>query len=223
MKKVILTLMTVLTAALLLTGCMTKQVELRMEYDQMNAYLREHDLTAENREKYLGFTSGSGAEFFGGLYDSVMYAVNGLKSGTYPIIGIVSSEKDADGESVAVPADYHVKDVSVISNTFAFKVDTEDGGWAASLKILIAVTATATDAQGNPLTFTDEDGKEATVTYTAIILPAGFSLREYRTSDDPEVSAIPVLTPILHYKQSGDGYVIASVTQNETLPVYSMT
>lgn len=228
-------------AALAFAGCMTTQVELRLEYDKLVKAITAVD---GRKEDFVPESAGEGAkavleyiwittnntkamiENFQGMEQEQIAAVN-------PMFMLMSSvQKNGKSQSTA-EFPYYIKDIKISLITFGFKAEYNNriSAYQADAHFMLSVTGTAIDKDGNVL----KDGKKNDITYTSTVIllnmnpavPAPeINLHRYKISED--ANEIPVYNLVffyygnLPYSKSKNEWKISSVEDGNPDTVLSL-
>jgi len=219
-----------LLAALALAGCMTPQVELRMEYDKLVKAITAPVTTAEEaavkRDEFLSPADGGAKavlEYIWAVAAQTKAAVEGFQGKTQDEIKAInpmfmlmqSVPKDGQSQSAA-EFPYYVKDVKVSLMTFGFAVkkDANNDSKEADAHFMLSVTGTAANKDGNVL----KDANKKDITYTSMVILLNMSpdipapvinLHKYRISKDSD--EIPVYNLIFTYAKTNGEWKITGV------------
>lgn len=237
LKKILIFLP--LIAVFAFAGCMTPQVEMRLEYDKMTLAMTdpadksaEYAAPAANEKvkEILDFIYKAAhdtkamVEGFAGMTETQIKAVN-------PAFMLMQSlPKDGQSQSLFTDYPYYVKDVKINVLTLGFLVTKiSDTHNTADAHFMLTVSGVATDADGNIL----KDANKKDITYSATVMllgnplaPIGINLHWYKMSADSD--DIPVYNLIYDYQKTGGDWKITAiadapdkiVTMEELLAMY---
>lgn len=236
MKKIKKLLLFVpLIAVLAFAGCMTPQVEIRMEYDKLT---RAITAAEDKRADYLAFAANDAAEaVLGYIYDTAKQAKTMVETfagmeksaidGILPGFGnmlMQSVPKDGQSQSPVTEFPYYVKDVKISVMTFGFSVKSvSDTEKTAEAHFMLTVTGTALKSKDGEVL---KDSGNKDITYTAMVFlpsnplaPAVINFHKYKVSADSDEK--PVYNLIYDYVKTGGEWKIAGIKDGSS-PVFPL-
>lgn len=228
-----------LIAALAFAGCMTAQVEIRMEYDKLTKAITAQE---DKRDDYLAPAANDDVkavleyiynvtkqtkemvETFAGKEKSF---IDGINPG-FCAMFMQSVPKDGKNQSQVTEFPYYIKDVKISVMTFGLSVKNVSGTEKiAEALFMLSVTGTATDKDGVVLKHNNTD-----ITYTSMVIlvsafnplaPVVISFHKYKISADSK--EIPVYNLIYDYAKIGGEWKINGIKDgdSEIYPLEELT
>ncbi len=224
LKKLLLLLP--LAALFVFSGCMTPQVELRMEYDKMTIAMLSSDAAAYSAVAgngdvkaaldYIYETAQATKAMIIGFSQKTKAEIDAVNPGFFLMQSIPSGDAN---QSAVTEFPYYIKDVKLSVMTMGFKVTETDGThMTADAHFMLTVTGTATDSAGN----VKKDGSKKDITYTAMVIlldlmpvpaaPISLNLHWYKISNDSDPA--PVYNLIYGYEKTGETWRITSAADS---------